>query len=82
MKNNRYYLILFLPLLLCGCGLYGKFDGAQVEYDAGALCVTDTVNAPLSALSWRELFSDGYLEAWIDSALKSNTDLRMAQIRT
>ena len=82
MKNNRYYLILFLPLLLCGCGLYGKFDGAQVEYDAGALCVTDTVNAPLSALSWRELFSDGYLEAWIDSGLKSNTDLRMAQIRT
>jgi NodT family efflux transporter outer membrane factor (OMF) lipoprotein len=32
-------------------------------------------------MSWRELFTDEYLSAWIDSGLNSNTDLRIAALK-
>lgn len=75
-------MLLTVPLLFSGCGLYSKFENRPLEYDTEQICVTDTINEPLSAVSWRELFNDKYLVAWIDSGLKSNTDLRIARLNT
>ena len=81
MKKTIYSLFLIVPLVLSGCSLYSKSGSHVLEYDAGALCPMDTINDPLSALSWRELFTDEHLVTWIDSGLNSNTDLRIAQFR-
>lgn len=45
------------------------------------MCLPDSVCSPLAAMSWRELFTDEYLSAWIDSGLNSNTDLRIAALK-
>lgn len=62
------------------CGIYSKYDRPAVEYDTARLVVTDSLNEPLSALSWRELFADSCLVSWIDRGLEANTDLRVAQL--
>lgn len=80
MKKTIYPVLLTVPLLLSGCGLYSKFESHPIEYEAEQICVIDTINEPLSSVPWRELFNDEYLAAWIDSGLKSNTDLRIARL--
>lgn len=80
MKKTIYPVLLTVPLLFSGCGLYSKFESEPIEYDTERICVIDSINEPLSSVSWRELFNDKYLAAWIDSGLKSNTDLRIARL--
>ncbi len=80
MKKTIYPVLLTVPLLFSGCGLYSKFESEPIEYEAERICVIDSINEPLSSVSWRELFNDKYLAAWIDSGLKSNTDLRIARL--
>lgn len=82
MKKTIYPILLSISLLFSGCSLYSKFENCPIEYDAGALCPVDSVNEPISAMSWRELFTDDYLTCWIDSGLKKNTNLRIAQLNT
>ncbi|WP_285821331.1 TolC family protein [Duncaniella freteri] len=73
-------LTLLLPLL-SGCGLYSRYERPAIGYDAEHMCLPDSVCSPLAAMSWRELFTDEYLSAWIDSGLNSNTDLRIAALK-
>lgn len=80
MKKTIYPVLLTVSLLFSGCSLYSKFESHPIEYEAEQICVIDTINEPLSSVPWRELFNDEYLVAWIDSGLKSNTDLRIAQL--
>ncbi len=80
MKKTIYPVLLTVPLLFCGCSLYSKFESEPIEYDAERICVIDSINEPLSYVSWREIFNDKYLAAWIDSGLKSNTDLQIARL--
>lgn len=82
MKRIAYIILMAAPLIFSGCGLYSKFENTPVEYDANALCRIDSINTPLSAVSWKELFADKYLRAWIDSGLVRNTDLRIARLNT
>ena len=81
---NRFHifapLILLLPLL-GGCGLYSRYERPAIGYDAAGMCLPDSACSPLASMSWRELFTDGYLAAWIDSGLNSNTDLRIAELK-
>lgn len=82
MRKFVYPALTIIPLCLtCGCGLYSKYERQPMEFDTAQLCADDTVGTPLSALSWRELFTDSFLREWIDSGLKSNTDLRIAQYK-
>lgn len=76
-------IIFLLPVLLglSSCGLYSNYERRPIEYDAERLTPHDSVNKPLSAMSWRSLFTDAYLSEWIDSGLTKNTDLRIAQLR-
>ncbi len=66
-------------LVTNGCGLYSKYEHQPIEYDISQICVQDTTGSPISALSWREFFTDSFLAQWIECGLKSNTDLRIAQ---
>lgn len=82
------FLILSVSCLLLGsCGIYNKYDrpaditteglyGQDLNAEAVA---ADT--ASIASLSWRELFSDPYLQALIERALQGNTDLLSARQR-
>lgn len=82
MIGIRHILFAALALCLSGCGLYTNWNHADiVEYDVNDICTEDSVSPHLMEMSWRELFTDSCLVSWIDSGLKSNTDLRIAQYR-
>lgn len=81
MNTKRYILLFPILLSLSGCGLYSNYNSRPLEYDARNLCSHDSISQPISAISWRELFTDSYLVNWIDSGLKRNTDLRIAQMK-
>lgn len=70
-----------MPVVLGGCGIYGKYERKPLEFDAECYAKDDTSMAPLSAMPWRELFTDRCLSDWIERGLKANTDLRIAQFR-
>ncbi len=82
MKCKTLYIVLAcMPVVLGGCGIYGKYERKPLEFDAECYAKGDTSMAPLSAMPWRELFTDGCLSDWIERGLKANTDLRIAQFR-
>ena len=81
MKTKLYILLFPVFLSLCGCGLYSNYNSRPLEYNARNLCSHDSISQPISAISWRELFTDSYLVNWIDSGLNRNTDLRIAQMK-
>ena len=81
MKTTHLSYLLLLPLLLSACGLYSNYEKRQVEFNQEHICATDTTAPPLSVKPWREMFTDSCLREWINCALTSNTDLRIAQHR-
>lgn len=81
MRTIKYILLLFAMSCLTGCGLYSKWDKANIEYDVEKICVGDTITPHIAEMSWKELFNDPHLVAWIDTALCRNTDLRIAQCK-
>lgn len=69
-------------------GLYGSTDGSAADSgspeaiaNSGSTIANDADTANFGNLSWREVFTDPYLQELIDSALVRNTDLQTAQWR-
>lgn len=81
MRTIKYIMLLCAMSCLSGCGLYSKWDSANIEYDVEKICVVDTITPHIAEMSWKELFNDPYLVAWIDTALYRNTDFRIAQYK-
>ena len=69
--------------MLNGCGVYDKYQPvSQVPdnlYGSIAADMEDTAN--IGNLSWKEFFTDSYLQVLIDTTLAKNTDLRIARLR-
>lgn len=69
-------------LALSSCGIYNKYKAAE-EVPEGLygteVNATDTTN--FGNLSWKEVFTDPYLQRLIDSALVRNTDMRTAHLK-
>ena len=74
-------LLIAIPVLLSGCNLYTRYERQPLEYDVAEIADNDTLASPMSYLSWRKLFKDSCLQTWIEEGLRSNTDLRIAQLR-
>ena len=76
---NRISIVILVSLL-SGCGIYRKYQPVtQVPDDLFGNLSTDT--AGIGTLQWKEVFTDSYLQALIDSALTRNTDLRIARLK-
>lgn len=80
---KKTIILIALSAVLGSCGIYKG-------YERPADMVTDSIfgvkyqttdTASLASLGWKELFTDPYLQALIDTALVRNTDLRTAQLR-
>lgn len=71
--------------LLSSCGIYNKYkpvsEVPEGLYGKEAVNASDADTTNFGNLSWREVFTDPYLQTLIDSALVRNTDLQTAQLR-
>ncbi|MCD8386945.1 MAG: TolC family protein [Bacteroidales bacterium] len=81
MKPLISILTPLATLALTACGLYTEAPRPVTEYDINEICQIDSLAPTIARLSWREMFPDPYLTAWIDSGLRANTDLRKAQLQ-
>lgn len=87
--TNPKPAMLPIVALLClvalpSCGIYKKYQ-PQTEITQAILGQDSLTNAyvgdsSIATLSWREVFTDPYLQQLIDSALVRNTDLHIAQL--
>lgn len=74
--------VLLLLLGMSSCGLYTSYKQPEVKTEGlfrDPIAPADT--SSLGNICWRELFTDPYLQALIDSALRNNTDLQSARLR-
>lgn len=81
-KVKNSILILVCALTLSSCGTYKKYQRPEIQVDSlyrDATVTEDTTS--LAQLSWRELFTDPYLQSLIEQGLESNTDLRVAYLK-
>lgn len=89
--GNRVYLAVrpfilmsIVSIMLCGCGIYNRYSRPQLDVDVDSLYretmpLADTTT--IASKSWRELFTDGYLQALITKGLDRNTDLNIARLQ-
>ena len=79
--------LLFTAATVCllgSCGIYNRYERPELSVAADSLYRTevkaDTVSS-VADLSWKEFFTDPYLQALIQQALEMNTDLRIAYLK-
>ena len=78
---KTFMVFTFVLLGIAGCGIYGTFDAKEYRIPENA-CGTGISGDTLSAGSvrWEDFFTDRYLCALIDTALKNNADLQTAML--
>ncbi|MFR9503555.1 MAG: TolC family protein [Rikenellaceae bacterium] len=84
MNNLKYILVAaIVSTSMTGCGLYSNYTRTVDEQMVDGLydyTKASDESENLATLSWRELFADPYLQALIEEALESNTDLNVARL--
>ncbi len=82
-RMKKIVICLFLSAMMVGCRIYRVYERPEMP-------VTDSlyqrVETPLdtnslASLSWKELFTDTYLQQLIEEGIKNNTDLNIARLR-
>ena len=81
----RKYIYIALCAMMCSCGVYKKYQ-SQTDVPNDVFGSGDSIaeaalqENSMAEISWREFFTDPYLQRLIDSALVRNTDLQSARI--
>ncbi len=81
---NRYInsaILAIISISVCSCGLYKKFEGAEVPTDSESLyryVESTSDSSSIATLSWREFFTDNELQSLVEEALTNNTNLQIA----
>ena len=75
---------LALCLMFTGCGIYQKYEKTVQDptdvFGSATAGVSGGDGTSIAQTSWREFFSDPYLQQLIEQALANNTDLNTARI--
>ena len=81
MKKLIIYTVF--AVMVSSCHIYRNFpETTTVDKELYGQEYVSADTSTLASLSWRELFTDMYLQRLVDSALLCNTDLRVARLRT
>lgn len=83
---RKIITIILAGLVLSSCGVYRKYKSQNEAPDnlfgsgdsIAQVALNDTVS--IADISWREFFTDPYLQDLIDSALARNTDMQSARL--
>lgn len=76
---NKFLLVAMLPLLLESCFTAKTYERPQVETEN--LYRTDNLpqdSISFASVSYKDLFTDPYLKAYIEKGLENNLDIRIA----
>ena len=79
---KKIMILATTAAMLSSCGIYTKYKPVETVPDSlyGAnVEIADTANFGNS--DWKEIFTDSYLQTYIDQALQNNTDYQSAQLR-
>ncbi|MCH4552319.1 TolC family protein [Aestuariibaculum lutulentum] len=77
---NKGLLVVLLAFVFQGCFVAKNYERPELE-ETEDLFRTDnlpTDSLSMADVSWKELFTDEYLQKYIDSALQNNLDIRIA----
>ena len=82
LPRPLHYLLLGLPLLLVSCYSAKRYERpAQAELVTSDHFRSDSLtedSLSLALVSWRDLFTDPYLQDYIEEGLRNNIDIRVA----
>ena len=86
MRNTiRYTLtILAFSTLLSSCGLYKKYERADMGFVDSLYRRMDTMpedTISTASVSWDKIFTDPILQEWIRLGLEHNTDMNVAELK-
>lgn len=81
---RKYIYIILAGLVMSSCGVYKKYQ-SQTDAPEDLFGRSDSINQwsnqpSMAEISWREFFTDPYLQALIDSVLVHNTDMESARL--
>lgn len=79
---KKIVLSIFVVVALSSCSIYQKYSRpADINTDNlyGDVVLKDTTS--LADISWRDLFTDKYLQGYIEQGLKNNIDIKIAAER-
>lgn len=86
MRNFIKYTftILAFSMLLSSCGLYKKYERADMRfvdslYRRLDIKPQDTIST--ASVSWDQIFTDPILQEWIRLGLEHNTDMNVAELK-
>ena len=81
---KRIILICVAVMALSSCGLYKKYERAEMPfvdslYRRMDMAPSDTVST--ASVSWDKIFTDPVLQEWIRLGLEHNTDMNVAHLK-
>ena len=81
-KSNILILVLACALL-SSCGLYRQYEREDMHFVDSLYRRMSVPNDTLSSASvtWKEFFTDPYLQEWISLGLSYNSDLNIARLK-
>lgn len=80
MKKQIYIAIIAVAMISCETyKTYERPDGLPISSSYRDI-FEDSDTTTLSSLSWKELFTDSYLQSLIETGLEKNTDLQIARL--
>ena len=79
LVTNKLVLVAILPLLLQSC--FVAKDYVRPELETESLYRTDNLpqdSISMATVSWKDIFTDSYLDSYIEKGLANNLDVRIA----
>ena len=82
MKKQIYIAIIAVAMISCETyKTYERPDGLPISSSYRDI-FEDSDTTTLASLSWKELFTDSYLQSLIETGLEKNTDLQIARLHS
>ncbi|OJV78796.1 MAG: multidrug transporter [Bacteroidia bacterium 44-10] len=81
---KKIILLAMLAAIMCSCSIHTKYQRSENLSVSEAYRDMDAMEqdtTTIGSLSWRELFTDPYLQSLIETGLEHNTDLQIAFLR-
>lgn len=80
---KRILLIIIASVSLSSCGLYTKYERADMHFVDSLYrrLSVQSDSASTASISWNQIFTDSLLQEWINLGLKYNTDLNIARLK-
>ena len=80
---KKFFILTLTCALLSSCGLYRQYEREDMHFVDSLYRRMSVPNDTISSASvtWKEFFTDPYLQEWISLGLQYNSDLSIARLK-